>query len=707
MVRALWVASCVLCAGLAVDAPAFAQSGSPPDLAVPDDDDAPLVVDDDELPEPDDSEPEEAEPEPEPEPTAPDAGVVPDLPEPDQLERGVFEDAGTAPVEAEPPPPPRRPRPLALPETPSPDAALPTEQSLAAHVDKRAAHLRAGSLLDADLELGLIEELRNALAARNVVVVSAQLIQESRVALGLGQTARAVERAEAAARLSPDLEAAHWMRARAYWAQDKAQIGLVLGALRDLLGARLGALQNQVAFLTLALTLLGLAFVATVVAFAFLQLVKHVRYPAYDLAKRVPGGIVGAGEVMLLLMIAVLLPFGAGLGLTLTLGLALAVVMPYQSKWERGTGLGLVVLLALAPLAVWQAAPLVSFHGSVVEAMADATSEAFADEAEARLSGEAKDYTSAMVIAHRRRQRGDLAGAEAAYRRALVAQKNDGAASNNLGTVLLLQGRPDDAETALKNAAAWRAGAAPMLNLSLLLAERGRFDESSAYVEQARREDPDLVAQQTALGASQPLQQKLVVVPLEEGLLWRRLFESGRPEAGAITQQVWRAMTGDLPALLTSLLVLVLGGLGFAVSLRADDLSTACPKCGLPASRHTQGQLCDQCTSVFLAATAIEPELKRAKERSVRRYQRRRRWSERLLSLAAGCGHILGGRPVLGLLFFFPFVLAVITSIYGARLAVEPWAVHVGSFGDELRTTVALVFVLVLGALALRSTYDR
>ncbi len=636
-----------------------------------------------------------------------DAGVlqVEPLPEPDALEQPELppQEAPVRPIKVQ-----RTADglPFELPKVPT--FEVPTEQELAAHIEARAAALRAGDTTSADLELALLEELRLGLAARNVIVVSAQLIQEAKVAMELGQLDLAIMRADAAARLSPDLEAAHWLRARLQWRKDKTALPVIGSALQSLVAARFTAFRNQVSFLTLLLTVLGMGLLATVVCFTALQLLKYVRYPAHDLSEKVPE-FIGGGELVILLFVLVLLPFGLGLGVAPTLAIALAAVAGYQQDQERWVSWGLMAVLALGPLVLYAAAPLVSFHGSVVDAMAEATSEAFAEQAEVRLQRAEVgrgDYAAAMVLAHRMRQRGDVIGASAAYQRAAKAQPNDPVVQNNLGVTLLAQGKSEAAEAAFRAAMAAGGGAEPYLNLALMMADRGIFDQSSGYMEKARARDPGMVAQHTLMSGA--ASKKAAVAPFDDGLLWERLFATGRLEADAITVQLWRPMSGRLSPLVTSLVVILISALGALVAKRSRNLCTACPRCGLPATRGAQGDLCAQCTSVFLSASsAVQPKLQERKVRSVSNYQLRRRWGERLLSVVAGAGHLMGGRPTLGLALFFPFAVLTLGMAFGEQAAVHPWYVYVDESGYTAKLILACIALAVLSLISLKSSFEK
>lgn len=629
----------------------------------------------------------------------PDAGVViPALPAPDALEQVGLPPRRTAPAAVEK-------LPFEVLGAPAPD--VPTELELAGHIEARAAALRGGDVQTADLELALLEELRLALAVRNIVVVSAQLIHEAKLAMQAGDLDIAVVRADAAARLSPDLEAAHWMRARLHWRRDKKALPVIVDAIQNLVVASFATFRNQVSFLTLLVSIVGLSLLCTIAFFAALQLIKYIRYPAHDLAQKVPD-FIGGGELVILLLVLCLLPFGLGLGLGPTIALGLAVVGAYQQDRERWVSWGLMGLLAIGPLALYAGAPLVSFHGSVVDAMAEATSEAFAEQAELRLLRSAhgrEDYASAMVLAHRMRQRGDVTAAEAAYRLAAKAKPGDPVVHNNLGVSLLAQGKTEAAERVFRSAITKGAGAEPYLNLSLIMAERGIFDQSSQLMESARVRDPRLVAQHTLMtGAAS---KKAAIAPFDEGLLWERLFSSGRLEADAVTVQLWRPMSGRLPPWASSIVVLLVTGFGALSLRRRKTLSVGCSRCGLPAKHGSQGGLCVQCTSVFLSSSNVQPDLQKKKEREVRNYQIRRRWIERLLAMVAGAGHIFGGRPIMGLILFFPFAVLSLGLLLGDQAAVHPWFVYVDESAYTAKTMATAVALGLLTLVSLRSSFEK
>jgi tetratricopeptide (TPR) repeat protein len=656
----------------------------------------------------------------------------------DELEEGLDEDEGegdtpdvpppeTPPPEAPPPeaaPPPKAPiaktgttaakappkrtppkdRPLPV-FAPPPPPSIPTEADLMTHIEARASAVRLGDRIGADVELALLQETRSVLGSRNVLIASAALINEAKVALEAKDGARAIQLAEAAAQLSPDLVAAHWMRVRVYYETDWTQITAIGAALSDLVGAQIGQFRNLLSLLSRLLMLLGIALMGTVGAFVLIQSIKYFRYPAFDFASLMPR-FFGTGEMLIVLTMLVSMPLVLGLGLAVTAGAALTLIYAYQSSRERAVSTVVLILMAVGPGIVHLAAPVVTFHGSLADSMATAISEAFAFQAEERLRAHAegagrRDFDTAMVLANLERRRGDLTGAELHYRRALDASPQSPHARNNLGTIQYLLGQREAAKVSFTQARNQRI-AEPFLNLASIEAENGDFDTAKSYLEQARKIDEPLTVAYTRLDSSVPISKKLLEAPLEQSLLWLRLFDADTKESLAVTSQIWRTVGGYVPPIVG--LFVMVGLLAIAVMLhrRSDRLSTPCPKCGIPADRGSPAHYCSQCHSVFLTAVTVEPGLRRAKEEEVRRFQRRKRIVERILSMLAGVGQLYAGQPIVGMILVFLFLLAIGNIVFADYLSVHPWSVWIDPTASFTWSVGSLVVAGMLVVISIR-----
>jgi Zn-dependent protease with chaperone function len=109
--------------------------------------------------------------------------------------------------------------------------------------------------------------------------------------------------------------------------------------------------------------------------------------------------------------------------------------------------------------------------------------------------------------------------------------------------------------------------------------------------------------------------------------------------------------------------------------------------------------------NVYLRQNAVEPRDRTRKERQVRRHERVRRWTERLLAvLGGGAGHVVGGHPVTGFLVLFAlfFLGFLVWSWYG----VVPPPLH-STYAVALRLAVAVPLLVIVYAIAVRDAFRR
>lgn len=600
--------------------------------------------------------------------------------------------------------------PVAIPQAPPlPGASAQVgQEELLDRLEARWSYLRKGDTASADIELGHIFELKDSVGAANLPLASSTLVHHAAMALEKKDSKRALLDLDAALRLSPDLTQALWLRAKALYESPE---GGLFAALQAGVTAAISALRgfrNQIALATevvgvLLLTLLGVALV-----FTALQAFRYARCAAYDIAQRLPewAGI-GVGYVILA-QIAVL-PLALNVGLVGMLIAWLAIAMFYQSLRERIVGLALSIGLALTPLILWAAGPLIQFHGSYLDRLTTLATEAFAPEAEIELDRvvtkeKRRDFDAAFLLGLRARQRGDLSAAEKWYRAALEVRQNDVAARNNLGTVLYLLRRTDLALAEFNKAASSRTAAEPYLNVATLHLERSRFDDAKTAIDAASRINASLAAHYNEAEGSTA--QRLVDMSFPEGNLWGRLSEVDSGDRERITAELFSVIGGRAPWNVLPIAGAALSLVAFALARRKKTtLSTPCPKCGQPAPRRTVESLCDQCHSIFLKAVAVEPSMRLEKEDAIRRYQSRQRWFERGLSLIAGAGHVFGGRPLEGTVVLTLFLGLFAHSLFRAQVNVHAWSLSI-ELGQAYFIGIGLAAFLLI-AYSLKRTLDR
>lgn len=586
----------------------------------------------------------------------------------------------------------------------------PTEIGLWQALEDRYRHLRAGNKAGAQVALARLEQLADKLKLRNFVGASTLFLAEARQALAEERYDDAVRLADSAVRISPDLLSAHLLRSESYFRRDWTQLRAIAGSLWGAVKSQVFVFRNQLWLLSGALGFLGAAWCLGVAGFLAIQFFKYARYAAHDLSRPLPR-LVGAGEVVIALLMLCVLPAVMGWGILISALAVTVVVAAYQSAREFATGAALLIGTAALPFVVELVAPLYLFPASDVDRMYAAATEAFAQDAEARLENEtrSKDRTGqvALVLAHRKRHRGDVAGAEEDYRRALSLAPGLVGARNNLGVILFDTGRKEAAKANFEQASASGTHAEPLLNLALWHLDAGRFDEANAYVDRARgisgRLAEDFSARQEAGGTT----MQLFEMSLPAGMFWRRLWDVPETERQAFSGRVWRRLGGALsPAWSgTAVLFLCLVLAWLRPRTQRVDLSTACPKCGRAARRSAPAGFCGHCQSIFLNAMAVEPALRLRKEAEVRRFQRGRRWLERGLSLLGGLGLVLAGQPILGVILSIAFFASALMFIGRPAVAHHAW----GDVGREglawLRTLIpvlCMVLIALLGTLSLR-----
>jgi hypothetical protein len=275
-----------------------------------------------------------------------------------------------------------------------------------------------------------------------------------------------------------------------------------------------------------------------------------------------------------------------------------------------------------------------------------------------------------------------------------------------LGTLLFLQGHEDAAQATFQAATMRGERAEPLLNLASILLDQSMFEAANSNIESARKLDRDLTEYYTTRISSLPTREKLLSADTGQGPLWSLLFEVDPERRLAVTRQIFGIVGGSSPIWMAPVFALLVGlfAAGLAKRSQTKPLCVPCPKCGVPAQRDAPASYCEQCQSIFLKAIAVEPVLRVQKEGEVISYQRRRRWTERGLSVIAGAGEIFGGRPVFGtvLVFFFVCTLAVMRFTEG--FVVNPWTVCFDAAAHTLKIGVALGIAVILVLFSVRQS---
>ena len=631
----------------------------------------------------------------------------------------VHEDTEDAAAEPPPQPAPRRPvraptpAPTAAPIAPAPDSAsrpaaapspertpappllIPTEgdeailQAFGAWKDaERTRDPKASRAARARLA-----ELRETLAIADLESVSLALLRGAGARSAGRDGAGAVELAESAVALSPDVADAHWGVFRAHLADDPLQLRRLWADARSAGGsavadprwrrgltADLGA-ALLIAWLATALATLGVLFLRTAPSLV------------HDVHHAFPRGV-ARWQAGALLVLVLLLPWVFRMGLLLPSLVFFAAMTLYLEGNERWL---LAVLLAGACLVPPLAGALVqatTFAGTPAEDVLqlergglEATESA--EHVRARLEAGRASYPEAYALARWEFRRGKLELARAHAEKALALRPGDGRAQTVLGNVALAENRWADAIALYTHASeADPTLPEPLWNVSRVYRRRARtLSDDAVGAELDRAQNAAAAAQKlderfltrTEPPDSRPAMNLIVLTPPLSAA--EPPVTDGLERRARVTAQLGQTLVGDLEpsaAVLVPLAAIaLLTGLGFARG--GKGVSRSCVKCGRAVCRRCDpeladgGMLCHQCVNVYTRRGKVAPLARVNKEMEVRHHQAWvSRWAYALGLVWSGAGHLFTGLPVRGALHAFVFAFAFTAAVNREGLLRSP-----------------------------------
>ena len=408
-------------------------------------------------------------------------------------------------------------------------------------------------------------------------------------------------------------------------------------------------------------------------------------------------------------------PFIAGFGLALPTVCFLGLLWPSAKFAERAVFVGLLAMLVAAPWAVRSldhlGVPLREgqspFHGVPLVATESPSSDRQRQLATLGRRNPDNPFIQ-FAAAWTARRNGDLTAAEAGYRRALELWPDDDRVLNNLGNVLAMQGRTDEALEAYRRAGAVnQANAAAAFNASQIYTQRFDFRAATEALSRAAALNFELVKTYQSLASDDG------VLPLVDQWIAPRAFwaalsaERGETSDRGALPPAWRSTIEtsgwgfSAAAFLLALLAVVVGTRAQrAVPLRicSNCGAVICRRC---ACRRRETALCPACAAV--EARAEPPDFGRVlllQHRSqLRRWRRRLRTTRAILIPGYGLLSFRRAFPAVLLLAASAALVAVATG-HGAPFSYEirP-AVPVPeiSFAMQAGTWVAIYAISILG----------
>ncbi|WP_224370841.1 hypothetical protein [Hyalangium versicolor] len=670
-------------------------------------------------------------------------------------EEGPATPAGKNPPPTTPTPPPGTPAtpPAGTPAAPgTPGTAAPTATPAAQTAPKpdASAHrppppLLAPRVSDADLlavwerwtearKKGDTEaaaqarkdllKLRDEISATDFDAFSVSLLRESRAKLEKKDPAGAVQLAESAVALAPNLPYARFALADAYARKDLGSVGKYAGELK----AGIGALVDDPRFWRPTLGNLAamglLALLATAVAVVGVLFGRRLRYILHDFHHVFPRGM-GRWQSIAVAAAILLMPILLRLGVVPVLLVMFGAMALYLSMTERIVGAVLLALAGLIPLAAGQIAEATVFAGTVAEDVYVLERGGFSgDEAAAEVLARqaAKEATFAELFALGRYQarRGQLEDAATTFKAASALKQRNALLLTNYGNVLLASG-DSEAATRLYQEAQQADGslAAAPYNLAQVYRRQAKaMDDAQVGAQLQRASEVMNVAQRldsSLVGRDVPPDDRLLVnlLLLSPELPWSEIvaLADGKTAGMRVENQVDRVLMGTT-GMAARIYPAALALLFFILGYGRDQVraSKSCDKCGRPVCRRCDPDLgmgafmCSQCTNVFARKGVVPEPLRARKQAEVQRHQT---WMGRLaLALGAvvsGSGHTFSGLPIRGAIYTFLFLLALTAIFLRDGVFRAPY----GEVPAYLKLVPVALLILPLYLLSLRGLRKR
>jgi len=539
--------------------------------------------------------------------------------------------------------------------------------------------LELGAARKAEEELVKLKETLGVVA---MPAYSLALLREVDRDLEQGEVSAAAEHLALAERLSPGLPLTAAFRAKvaqASGAEGEGAAGEVLDSWRLRLGDRAS---RSALLINGAVNLIVGLLIACLVGLMVLA-ARRLRYLYHDLHDLFP---FGASRAQTLLVMALILaaPLFLGLGPVVVVGYLAALLWAYCSLRERVVLATLVTIVGFAPALIgWAGGGVVELEGPArwvhkLERTADwAVAARLIDR---RVEAGEASAQELLALARWHKREGRLERARALYQKGLELAPTSGEGHNNLGVVYVAQGAVAKAKEEFQLAIELAPKLAePHHNLAKIyfrMTDLGAGEQSRA---RAIALDPEIM--ERSPDDDGRLNVGLIDAPMPTREI-EALARAERPldDAG---HQLQARLAGVLPPSTWGVapflgLVLLLLGAGVSSGLRTARPCQRCGRsaCGRCDSEVGKGAECAQCVNAFRRESKVSPQVRAAKEASIRRFQKLRRFASYVFgAVAPGSGQMILGRTVIGFIFLTLFSLCVTGAVISLDWVPDPFPI--------------------------------
>jgi tetratricopeptide (TPR) repeat protein len=514
-----------------------------------------------------------------------------------------------------------------------------------------------------------------------------------------------VEVARAAARLAPDLPAAHFALASALAGEWELVAAVRAAATTVLAFGR--SLDASLWLQAAAFRALGVALVSGAALYLLLAALFTARAAAHDLGDRLSRQMPDFSRAALLCVVLIApAAFGEGL-LGLCLG-CLVVALAWRARGFAVEAVAALLLVAgLHPALLAAGRALAAFHADPVAVAAHTAEHGLAWPMHlARLSrASASDPLAARALALGVKRTGNFEEAAARYEALLATEPGDAELLNNAANVRLALGDVQGAIDLYQRALGIAPSAVGWFNLSQAWGAALNVVELDAALARAQTLDHALVED---LSEIQGRAIHFVAdLPVPDAVLHRRLLAAG--DAAAVAVDLRRPLApGLIGASPLAAGTAIAGALGLGLLLRGRfRASRACERCGALVCPRCEGVtprgLCAACDRVAHSPESTDPALRAARVAALN--QRRERSDRIWLALGIAVPGVVGlrlGRRAHALASCL--LAAGALAFWLGRHGAAPDPLAAGGAGPALAAAVAAVLGLAYAALLAAAT---
>lgn len=507
------------------------------------------------------------------------------------------------------------------------------------------------------VQLDRLERIRRTLAIENLPTYSNALLQLAAQARQNADTEMENRLIQAAEQLSPDMGGVEFARAN----RRKADKVRFLGEwVQSFLHTYDGVTSRFAAYGYLALSV-ALAILGITGLFGLALMYRHINPLVFDLVQTFRFEREAYVVPRMALILMMLSPLALGWG---ALGIApmwILIFFTYGSRGEKILAPLALIALIFVPFLAWKADQYFALSRSpTLLRILDAQRGRWDDDLLRDLRKLEGDFRGNQAVLFSlglvQTKKGLGAEARQTWNEVIKLNPKRWQALNNAGASLLFEGENDEAIAYFKKGLGIDPlAAAQQYNLSLALLAKGENSNAQGALGRARTLNPEETAFWERRSPKGTIYERAAVVSLSNDELLSlsndlvTLPPSGTPILTALgIRSVYDPIV---------LCVVILVALGILALISAKfDPAVACDSCGVGMKRTTKialraRNICPQCSAAFYTKHAVDPESRLKKVVKVERYQRRRRWALRLLSIVfPGAAQLAAGQVATGVI---------------------------------------------------------